>query len=233
MRVLTTRLRCGVLYRFRMVKTSFRLPHGCGGISGVSHISRVWGRHSPTRFPQGQNERKANFGTAVESCSVTAADLPLSGFSVHRTDRTGLAARCGRSFFLSPKILLKGCQLPAGRGFFKISLCPLLRTKIKSAKHRDKKFPPHLLLQSELGKMAVNGARQQKKQQIFFKTYCFRWPRRWRLVFSFKNSFHIGMINGELLRYVFKRKRLLLEYIPQNMQSLYLSQCSIYIVFQQ
>ena len=27
-----------------------------------------------------------------------------------------------------------------------------------------------------------------------------------RLVFSFENSFHIGMINGELLRYVFKRK---------------------------
>ena len=75
MRVLTTRLRCGVLYRFRMVKTSFRLPHGCGGISGVSRISRVWGRHSPTRFPQGQNERKANFGTAVESCSEK---LPLS-----------------------------------------------------------------------------------------------------------------------------------------------------------
>ncbi|MFR5401519.1 MAG: hypothetical protein ACLTH3_16655, partial [Lachnospira sp.] len=31
--------------------------------------------HSPTRFPQGQNERKANFGTAVESCSKK---LPLS-----------------------------------------------------------------------------------------------------------------------------------------------------------
>ena len=77
MRVLTTRLRCGVLYRFRMVKTSFRLPHGCGGISGVSRISRVWGRHSPTRFPQEQNERKANFGTAVESCSKKTAKLPL------------------------------------------------------------------------------------------------------------------------------------------------------------
>ena len=74
MRVLTTRLRCGVLYRFRMVKTSFRLPHGCGGISGVSRISRVWGRHSPTRFPQEQNERKANFGTAVESCSKKLPD---------------------------------------------------------------------------------------------------------------------------------------------------------------
>ena len=46
-----------------------------GFSSGVSRISRVWGRHSPTRFPQGQNERKANFGTAVESCSEK---LPLS-----------------------------------------------------------------------------------------------------------------------------------------------------------
>ena len=46
-----------------------------GFLSGASRISRVWGRHSPTRFPQGQNERKANFGTAVESCSEK---LPLS-----------------------------------------------------------------------------------------------------------------------------------------------------------
>ena len=87
MRVLTIRLRCGVLYRFRMIKTSFRLPHGCGGISGVSRISRVWGRHSPTRFPQGQNERKANFGTAVESCSKKLPDcrsLATATFSENR-----------------------------------------------------------------------------------------------------------------------------------------------------
>ena len=31
------------------------------------------------------------------------------------------------------------------------------------------KFPSHLLLQSEQGKMAGNGAGQQKKQQIFFR----------------------------------------------------------------
>ena len=43
-----------------------------GFFSGVSRISRVWGRHSPTRFPQGQNERKANFGTVVESCSASS-----------------------------------------------------------------------------------------------------------------------------------------------------------------
>ena len=33
-------------------------------------MSRVWGRHSPTSFPQGQNERQANFGTVVETCSA-------------------------------------------------------------------------------------------------------------------------------------------------------------------
>ena len=49
--------------------------------------SRVWGRHSPTRFPQGQNERKANFGTAVESCSKKLPDchsLPTATFSGNR-----------------------------------------------------------------------------------------------------------------------------------------------------
>lgn len=114
----------------------------------------------------------------------------------------------------------------------KFSLCFLLRAKSKMPNAGAKKFLPHLLLQSEQGKMAGNGAGNKKAANLF-QTYCFHWPHRWRLVFSFENSFHIGMINGELLRYVFKRKRLLLEYIPQNMQSLYLSQCSIYIVFQQ
>ena len=55
--------------------------------SGVSRISRVWGRHSPTRFPQGQNERKANFGTSVESCSKKLPDcrsLPTATFSENR-----------------------------------------------------------------------------------------------------------------------------------------------------
>ena len=103
MRVLTTRLRCGVLYRFRMVKPPFcawcpltnRRKTGCeaelflknpkkyfeGFLSGASRISRVWGRHSPTRFPQGQNERKANFGTAVESCSKKVAAFPVWAFA--------------------------------------------------------------------------------------------------------------------------------------------------------
>ena len=48
--------------------------------------SRVWGRHSPTRFPQGQNERKANFGTTVESCSKK---LPLSSTADFAAIRRG------------------------------------------------------------------------------------------------------------------------------------------------
>ncbi len=58
-----------------------------GFFSGVSRISRVWERHSPTRFPQGQNERKANIGTVVESCSKKLLDcrsLPTATFSENR-----------------------------------------------------------------------------------------------------------------------------------------------------
>ena len=53
----------------------FRTCAETNDMQSTRTASRVWGRHSPTRFPQGQNERKANFGTAVESCSKK---LPLS-----------------------------------------------------------------------------------------------------------------------------------------------------------
>ena len=39
-----------------------------------------------------------------------------------------------------------------------------------------KKFPFHLLLQSEQGKMAENRTGQTKKAANLFQTYCFRWP---------------------------------------------------------
>ena len=42
----------------------------------------------------------------------------------------------------------------------------------------EEKFLLHLLLQSEQGKMAGNGAGQQKKQQIFFRLTAFA-GRRW------------------------------------------------------
>ncbi|MFR3243633.1 MAG: hypothetical protein ACLTQF_09015 [Lachnospira sp.] len=69
-----------------------------GFFSGASRISRVWGRHSPTRFPQGQNERKANFGTAVESCSKKLPDchsLPTATFSENRNQYFFLTIKNG------------------------------------------------------------------------------------------------------------------------------------------
>ena len=60
-----------------------------GFLSGASRISRVWGRHSPTRFPQGQNERKANLGTVVESCSEKLPLTSAADFAAIRRGRLG------------------------------------------------------------------------------------------------------------------------------------------------
>ena len=58
------------------------------------------------------------------------------------------------------------------------------------------KFPPHLLLQSEQGKMAGNGAGQQKKQQIFFRLTAFA-GRRWRLVFSLVKGYQANDVESD------------------------------------
>ena len=60
------------------------------------------------------------------------------------------------------------------------------------------KFLPHLLLQSEQGKMAENGAGQQKKQQIFFRLTAFAGRAGRRLVFSFESSVQAGPTNFDL-----------------------------------
>lgn len=180
---------------------------------------------------RGTNERKAKFGTLVDTCSKTAADCPCRVFPyIERTEQglrpavgglfsfrqydagTGLCCPLAAAFSLSAKDTFQ--RPPATRwqeifqNFFCLSnpgnrilaiggvenfffhslqhrvlkfakqnglfsLCFLLRTKIKNAKHRGKKFLPHLLLQSEQGKMAGNGAGQQKKQQIFFRLTAF------------------------------------------------------------
>ena len=89
-----------------------------GFFSGASRISRVWGRHSPTRFPQGQNERKANFGTAVESCSKK---LPLSSTADFAAIYKG---RCGCFRQYSD---CGGVSCP-------LWFCFLLRTEMENAK---------------------------------------------------------------------------------------------------
>lgn len=176
MRVLTTRLRCGVLYRFRMVKPPFgcawcpltnRRKTGCkaelflknpknyfeGFFSGASRISRVWGRHSPTRFPQGQNERKANFGTAVESCSKK---LPLSSAALV-CGYTGLLHQysdCGGVFcpLFTTTTVKKGAFWQTQRKFFYFPC--LLPTTIRRC---------------GLPKIFENG---RKKAVNLFKIYC-------------------------------------------------------------
>ena len=116
-RVFTTWRRWGVLYFFSHGVTSFRLPHDSGGISGASRKSRVWGRHSPTRFPQEQIERLAKFGTVVESCSKKVA---ASGVfhSLLQFRRGVLAALCyisavkGKYANSAGGILRKSLSLP-------------------------------------------------------------------------------------------------------------------------
>ena len=130
MRVLTTRLRCGVLYRFMVGRPPFcawcpltnRRKTGCeaelflknpkkyfaGFFSGASRISRVWGRHSPTRFPQGQNERKANFGTSVESCSKKLPDCRSLAL---RNCRTAVHLLLPLFQKIATSFFIKGCRI--------------------------------------------------------------------------------------------------------------------------
>ena len=100
-----------------------------GFFSGASRISRVWGRHSPTRFPQGQNERKANFGTAVESCSKTAADCPCLVFPYIERTGQGLRPAVGGLFSFR--------QYDAGTGL----CCPLAAAFSLSAKDTFQRPP--------------------------------------------------------------------------------------------
>ena len=106
---------------------------------GASRIAG-FGEGTPQQVSrEGQNRRIADFGTVVETCSVTAADCPCPGFSVYRANRAGLPARCVLSFssvnmtpergfaarwlrlFPFPlKIHFKGRQLPAGQEFSQI-----------------------------------------------------------------------------------------------------------------
>ena len=110
-----------------------------GFLSGASRISRVWGRHSPTRFPQGQNERKANFGTAVESCSKKLPDCRSLATATFSENRNQLFYKrlpdC-------PHLLLPLFQKIYNQLFYKrlrAGVLPLLPTTPQKAKMTD--FP--------------------------------------------------------------------------------------------
>ena len=187
------------------------MPHERGGDKRRKPQSRVWGRHSPTSFPRGAKPQNCGFWHRGRNLLCNCRRLFLSGSSVHRTDRTGLPARCVLSFsfanmtpergfaarwlrlFPFPlKIHFKGRQLPAGRGFFKISFALVIRATgfWQPAGQRIFPFTPHTTALRNL----PNGAgsffwlhlpttgdfrfcqMDTKKAANLFQTYCFRWP---------------------------------------------------------
>ena len=115
---------------------SFHLPPFCGRFfkyflvgfsSGTSRIAG-FGEGTPQQdLPKGQNRRYADFGTVVESCSVTAADCPCRFFPYIERTGQGFRLAMGGLFSFPLKIHFKGRQLPAGRGFFKISFASVIR----------------------------------------------------------------------------------------------------------
>ena len=143
-----------------------------GFLSGASRISRVWGRHSPTRFPQGQNERKANFGTAVESCSKKLPDcrsLPTATFSENRNQLFHKRRQAGilpltpyntaksKNDGLSGKNFSGASVFPDNKAFWKLCFA---RCLIENGK-----FP---CSHTSTDTFSICQKWAQKKQQIFF-----------------------------------------------------------------
>ncbi|OJT80605.1 hypothetical protein BM533_03825 [Clostridioides difficile] len=147
----------------------------------------------------------------VETCSKTAADCPCLVFPyIERTGQglrpavgglfsfrqydagTGLCCPLAAAFSLSAKDTFQRPQLPAGRGFFKISFALVIRATgfWQPAGQRIFPFTPHTTALRNL----PNGAgsffwlhlpttgdfrfcqMDTKKAANLFQTYCFRWP---------------------------------------------------------
>ena len=92
-----------------------------------------------------QNRRIADFGTVVETCSKTAADCPCRVFPYIERTGQGFRLAMGGLFSFPLKIHFKGRQLPAGRGFFKISFALVIRATgfWQPARQRIFPFTPH------------------------------------------------------------------------------------------
>ena len=88
--------------------------------------SRVWGRHSPTSFPRGAKPQNCGFW--------------------HRGTGRGFQPAVRGPFFFPLKIHFKGRQLPAGRGFFKISFALVSRETGFWQPAGQENFLPHSLL---------------------------------------------------------------------------------------
>ena len=132
--------------------------------------SRVWGRHSPTRFPQGQNERKANFGTTVESCSKKLPDcrsLPTATFSENRNQlfhkSCWIALTCYCHFFGKSitSFFIKGCGQRS-------PLTPYNTAKSKNDGLSGKNFSCGVVFPDNKAFWKLCFARCLKKTAIFF-----------------------------------------------------------------
>ena len=155
---------------------------------GVSRHSRVWGRHSPTSFPRGAKPQNCGFWHRGRNLLCNCRRLPLSGFFVHRTDRTGLAARCGRSFFLSAKDTFQRPPATRWTGIFQNFSLPSTTDNNQECQTPGQKFLPHLLLQLERVKMAENRTGQTKKAANLFQDLLLSLAASRRQVFSFYGS---------------------------------------------
>ena len=113
--------------------------------------SRVWGRHSPTRFPRGKMSEEANFGTVVESCSMKPTLSPSSfPFVPYTTEKCKIA------------------KLPA------IFLLPLTRVRRALCQTGREIFLSH----KEHRRVDFCNRRNKKSSKSFGKTYCFMaWGR--------------------------------------------------------
>ena len=90
---------------------------------GASRIAG-FGEGTPQQVSrEGQNRRIADFGTVVETCSVTAADCPSLVFSYIERTEQDLRPAVGGLFSFPLKIHFKSRQLPAGWKFSQNFFC--------------------------------------------------------------------------------------------------------------
>ena len=111
-------------HRYSPAKTSNApAPPRTVRVSGASRKAG-FGEGTPQQVSrEEQNRRIADFGTVVETCSVTVADCPCLALPyIERTGR-GLRPAVGGLFSFPLKIHFKGRQLPVGRGFSQIFFC--------------------------------------------------------------------------------------------------------------
>ena len=141
---------------------------------------------------EGQNRRIADFGTVVETCSVTAADCPCLVFSYIERAGQGFQPAVGGLFSFRQYYSAEGLCCPLNGDFLKISFASVMRERGFWQPASRKFFlslptPPRFeICQTEqavfsgftyLLRVICDFAKwTTKKAANLFQTYCFRWP---------------------------------------------------------